>query len=346
MVRMKARVPSAFAVLASLAMLCVLNGGALAAPRALDAPECVVPAKAGGGFDLTCRLVEELVAASGVAKAPMAVKYVPGGIGALAYGRAVTGRLGNPDALIAFSGGSLLNLVQGKFGAYDSTDVRWVAALGTDYGAIVVHKDSKLRNLKDLFAVIRRDFRHVVFGAGGSLGSQDWVKAALIARAAGQDHKAMRFVSFEGGGEAIAALKGNYVTVFCGDAAEAFQAMDAGAPIRVLAILSERRMVGQRASIPTAVEQGYDLVWPVIRGVYAAKLMKDSDYRQWVEFFDSALANPAMGDLREKYNLAPFAMTGAALSRYVEDRARAYREIATELGLKAPPHTAGTAERR
>lgn len=346
MVRMKTMVQSAFAALASLAALGGLGGGAVAAPRVLDAPECVVPAKAGGGFDLTCRLVEELIATSGAAKAPTTVKYVPGGIGALAYGRAVTGRLDNPDALIAFSGGSLLNLVQGKFGTYDATDVRWVAALGTDYGAIVVHKDSKLRNLKDLFELIQRDFRHVVFGAGGSLGSQDWVKAALIARAAGQDHKAMRFVSFEGGGEALAALKGNYVNVFCGDAAEAFQAMDAGAPIRVLAILSERRMAGPRASIPTAVEQGYDLVWPVIRGVYAAKSMKESDYRQWVDFFDSALANPAMGAIREKYNLAPFGMTGAALFRYVEDRTRAYREIATELGLKAPPHSPGSAGER
>ena len=35
-------------------------------------------------------------------------------------------------------------------------------------------------------------------GAGGSVGSQDWMKAALTARIAGVSHKAMRFVAFEG----------------------------------------------------------------------------------------------------------------------------------------------------
>ena len=61
----------------------------------------------------------------------------------------------------------------------------------------------------------------MVFGAGGTLGSQDWVKAALLVRAAGQDHKRIRFVSFEGGGEALRALGGRDIDIFTGDAAKA-----------------------------------------------------------------------------------------------------------------------------
>ena len=61
--------------------------------RVQDAAECIAPAKAGGGFDLTCKLVGELVALSGAPAKPLLVSYLPGGIGAVAYDRMVTQRL-------------------------------------------------------------------------------------------------------------------------------------------------------------------------------------------------------------------------------------------------------------
>ena len=44
--------------------------------------------------------------------------------------------------MVAFSGGSLLNL-SGKFGRYGVDDVRWLATVGTDYGMIAVRADSR-----------------------------------------------------------------------------------------------------------------------------------------------------------------------------------------------------------
>ena len=302
----------------------------------LDAPECIVPAKVGGGFDLTCKLVGTLIAQHGKSSKPLRVNYLPGGIGAVAYDRVVTGRLPNMQALIAFSGGSLLNLAQGKFGPHQASDVRWVAAVGTDYGAIAVPKDSGIRTLQDLKLQLQRDLSRVVFGAGGTVGSQDWVKAALIVKAAGLDHKGMRFVSFEGGGEAISALEGRHVTVFCGDAAEAFQAADAGANIRVIAILSDKR-VASRPSVPVGTEQGLNLVWPVIRGVYVGQAVSDADYRRWVDFFDTAMLQPEYAAIRQQYGLSPFTMTGKALTEFIEKEVVKYRDLAQSLGLRVTP---------
>ena len=62
--------------------------------------------------------------------------------------------------------------------------MRWLAAIGTDYGAVVVAESSPLKTIADLVAAIKADPGKVVFGAGGSVGSQDWMKAALTARAA------------------------------------------------------------------------------------------------------------------------------------------------------------------
>src|SRR2546427_11509021 len=76
-----------------------------------------------------------------------------------------------------------------------------------------------------------------------------------LVRAAGRDPREMRFVAFEGGGEALRALAGGHVVAFPGDAAEAQHAISAGERIRILAILASDRVPGKLAHIPTAMEQ-------------------------------------------------------------------------------------------
>ena len=75
--------------------------------------------------------------------------------------------------------------------------MRWLAVVGTDYGAVTVAADSPFKTLKDVLAAVKADPTKVVFGAGGTVGSQDWMKAALTARAAGVDPRAMRFVDID-----------------------------------------------------------------------------------------------------------------------------------------------------
>ena len=65
--------------------------------------------------------------------------------------------------------------------------------------------------MNGLVAKLKADPGSVILGAGGTIGSQDWMKAALTARAAGIDHKSMRFVAFEGGGDCATALQGGHV---------------------------------------------------------------------------------------------------------------------------------------
>ncbi len=171
---------TSFAALGTAAAL--LTSLAQAGP--LDKTECIAPAKPGGGFDLTCKLAQSTLLGGKYISDPMRVSYMPGGIGAVAYNAIVAQRPDENNTIVAFSGGSLLNLAQGKFGRYNENDVRWLAAIGTDYGAVVVAESSPLKTIADLVAAIKADPGKVVFGAGGSVGSQDWMKAALTARAA------------------------------------------------------------------------------------------------------------------------------------------------------------------
>ncbi|MDO2137954.1 tripartite tricarboxylate transporter substrate binding protein, partial [Escherichia coli] len=64
--------------------------------------------------------------------------------------------------ITAFSSGSLLNLAQGKFGRFDENAVKWLAAIGTSYGAIAVRTDSPYKNLDDLVKALKADPSKVV----------------------------------------------------------------------------------------------------------------------------------------------------------------------------------------
>jgi len=313
------------------ALLLACATAATAGP--LDKTECIAPAKPGGGFDLTCKLVQSALMDGKYVADPMRVSYMPGGIGAVAYNAVIAQRPGDNNTIVAFSGGSLLNLAQGKFGRYSENDVRWLAAVGADYGAVIVNDSSPFKTLKDVMDAVKADPTKVVFGAGGTVGSQDWMKAALTAKAAGLDHKKMRFVAFEGGGEAVTALQGGHVHVYSGDISEASQQIKAGTKLRILAVMADKRLPGDLANVPTAKEQGADIVWPIIRGFYMGPKVSDADYKVWSDTFKTMMATPAFDKLRAERGLFPFDLTGAEADAYIKQQVQGYRKLAQDFGL-------------
>jgi putative tricarboxylic transport membrane protein len=296
-----------------------------------SASECIVPSKPGGAMDLTCKLAAAGIKADKQAPA-MHLSYLPGGIGAVAWQALATRRNTEADTLVAFSGGSLLNIAQGKFGKATASDVRWVAALGADYGMIAVRSDSPFHTLADLVAALRKQPEKVLIGVSGTIGSQDWLKMALLARQAGIDPKVLRFVALEGGGEAFTAMHANYLQVVSGDASEATLYAAQGT-VRVLAVLSEQRLPGVLAKVPTAREQGIDLVWPVIRGVWMGPKVSDAEYQRWVSAFDKMMATPEFARQRSAHGFYPFSLTGTALTGYVQKAVDDYKRQASQFKL-------------
>lgn len=302
------------------------------AAEAPSRPECIAPAKPGGGFDLTCKLIQVSLQETGALEKPMRVTYMPGGVGAVAYNAIVAQRPGEPGTVVAFSGGSLLNLSQGKFGRYNVDDVRWLASVGTDYGMIAVRADSPWKTLGDLMKALEKDPNSVVFGAGASIGSQDWMKTALLAQKAGVDPHKMRYVAFEGGGEPVTALMGNHVQAVSGDLSEMVPYLT-GNKLRVLAVFANERLPGQLAQVPTAKEQGYDLVWPIIRGFYVGPKVSDADYQWWVQTFEKLQQTDEFKKQCDLRGLFEFNLTGKALDEYVKNQVNDYREKAKAFGL-------------
>ena len=319
----------------ALSRIALITSGLLLSTQLLaepKRPECIAPAKPGGGFDLTCKLAQSGLKDGGLLKAPMRVTYMPGGVGAVAYNAVVAQRPKDAGTITAFSSGSLLNLAQGKFGRYDENAVRWLAGIGTDYGAISVRADSPYQTLSDLVEAVKKDPAAIVFGAGATIGGQDWMQTALIARAAGIDPQKLRYVAFEGGGETLTAMLGGHVQVTSSGLGEITPQLAAG-KIRILAVLSDQRLPGKLAEIPTAKEQGFDIVWPVIRGFYMGPEVSDEDFNWWKQQFDTLLASEEFAKLREQRDLFPLSLTGDQLKVYVFDQVKQYKQLAGEFGL-------------
>lgn len=301
--------------------------------QALAKPtECIAPAKPGGGYDLTCRLAANALQETGLIDQPMMVSYMPGGIGAVAYNHVNGVRKDDPNLIVAASTGAAVNLALGKFGQYDADEVRWLGALGVDYGAIVVKADAPWQNLKELAQDLKTQPGKIVFGAGGTVGSQDWMKAALTAKAAGVSPRDLRYVAFEGGGESLAALLGDHIKVFTGDLSELRPHLDSG-KVRVLAALAEERVGGPYADIPTAAEQGYDVQWPIWRGYYMGPNVSDEAYNAWVARLEELAGTEKFAEMRDARGLFPMERYGDNFDTYVKEMVVQFKELAKEVGL-------------
>ena len=296
----------------------------------IEKPECIAPANPGGGFDLTCR-----VAQSGLENqltSPMQVTFMPGGIGAVAINLFNTTRTDDANAIVAFSSGSLLNMATGKYGEWGADDVRFLATAGADYGAVIVKADSPFQTLDDLMNKAKEDLGSVVFGAGGSVGSQDWMKAALLLKSRDLDPKAMRYVAFDGGGESIAALLGGSIQVYTGDVAEMASHLDAGT-MRILAVMSPERLPAPFDKFPTAKELGYDAEWIIMRGFYMGKNVSDEAYNAWVDAFKKAYATPEFAAIQKERGLLPLNMAGPEFDEDAKRRVQRMESISREAGL-------------
>lgn len=321
---------SVWRILFGCILMLNLQAPAAALSFELEKAECIVPAKPGGGHDIMCRLLAASIAESLLID--MSTRYMPGGIGALAFNYAASVRKKDANTVVAVSTGTALNLALRKFGKYTEADVRWLGAVATDYGVIAVRDDAPYHTLDELIAALRQKNSPVVVGAAGSIGSQDWMKMALVLDSAGINPKAIPYIAYEGGGEASDALLKGHIQVFPGDFTEVVNQMEAG-EFRILAVFSEKRLPGKYSVIPTAREEGYDVVWPVWRGFYLPPQISSAEYHWWVNTLYRLESFGILTREREKLHLFPLMIIGEEFDQYVKSNVRQLRQFGQKFGL-------------
>ena len=294
--------------------------------------ECIAPANPGGWWDLACRIAARALEQIELSPGPIRVSNMPGAGGGVAFAHAVTQRSDHGNVFFSASPATTLRLAQGQFGHLTVDDVRWIGAVAAEYGIIAVSHDAPWANLTELMADWARDPSSLVVAGGSAAAGQDHMKVMLLARSAGITPGQVRYVPFDGGGEALTALLGGFVSIFPGEGSEAEAQLEAG-NIRVLAVLAPERIQGPLADVPTAREQGFDVVWVTWRGFYVPGDITAAEYDRWVVAMRELEASPEWREVRESNRLRPFSIVGAEFESFVREQVSDFERLSRDIGL-------------
>ncbi|GGA95727.1 Bug family tripartite tricarboxylate transporter substrate binding protein [Allosediminivita pacifica] len=303
------------------------------AVSAQESPECIAPANPGGGWDFTCRQVGKTLQDLGLIDSTMQVVNLAGGGGGVAFAEVVNKRGDDDNLIVAASTATATRLAQGAYPGNTMDQVRWVSSIGADYGVIAVAADSEIDTLPQLLDAIKEDPRSTSVAGGSAVGGWDHLKVLIAANAYGiEDVRQVKYIAFDGGGEAVTQLLAGSVQAFTGDLSEAKGFVDSG-DIKVIAVLAPERLDGEFAEFPTAREQGVEAIGANWRGFYAPGNMSDEAYESWVSHISELYASDEWKQIMAANGLAPLDLQGAEFEQFVSDSVSQIQDISREIGI-------------
>ncbi|MEN9384580.1 MAG: hypothetical protein RL323_1723 [Pseudomonadota bacterium] len=287
----------------------------------------MIPANPGGGWDSTGRALGKALQDAGVA-ASVAYDNKGGAAGAIGLAQFYNASKGDPNAIMVMGAVMLGGIITGK-PPVSVTQVTPIARLTSEYNVFVVPAESPFKSMKDVAEALKKDPGSVKFG-GGSRGSTEHIAAAMMARNLSVDVTKLNYVAFRGGGEAVAAILGNNVSVG-GSGYSEFQPYIESGKMRAIAVTSEQRLPG--LAIPTMKEQGLDVVIGNWRGVYGAAGITPAQRAELTDKIVKATKSKAWQEALVKNNWAPALLTGKAFDEFVDRDFASLRAIMVKSGM-------------
>jgi putative tricarboxylic transport membrane protein len=233
--------------------------------------EIMAPASPGGGWDQTARTMQTAMEDAKVA-GDVEVVNVTGAGGTIGLAQFVAQKNADPSALLV-GGYVMVGAILTNQSPVTLDQVTPIARLTGEYEAIVVPASSPFQTIGDFMKAFKENPGAVAV-AGGSAGGTDHITTGLLAKAAGADPRAINYIAFSGGGEALAAILGGQVAAGISGYGE-FEAQIKAGQLRLLAVTSEKRIEGVDA--PTLKESGVDVSIQNWRMVAAAPGITDAE---------------------------------------------------------------------
>ncbi|MGB3406137.1 MAG: tripartite tricarboxylate transporter substrate-binding protein [Jannaschia sp.] len=310
----------------------LLTGAAIFVAGAATAAECIAPANPGGGWDFTCRQIGKILYDIGEVDQPVQVTNMAGGGGGLAFQSVVNERNDDADLIVAASVATQTRLAQNAFGGATADQVRFVGAIGADPGVIVVAKDSPFQTLTEMMDAMKAETGSVAFAGGSAAGGFDHLKVLQLAKAYGiDDVRAVKYIGVDGGADAITQTIGGFTQGMTGDMSEIVGFIQSG-DVRVLAVLTEERVPGFD-DIPTAREQGIDVIAVNWRGLYVPKGISDERFQEWAAKLQAVADSQEWKDSMAANGLAPFTLVGDTFQAFVDKSIEESAALSREIGI-------------
>ncbi|GAB4583825.1 tripartite tricarboxylate transporter substrate binding protein [Nocardia sp. IFM 10818] len=287
----------------------------------------MVPNSPGGGYDITARTSAKAMEDAGIARS-VEVFNLPGAGGTVGLGRLV-GENGN-GKLVMQMGLGVVGSVYTNKSPSKLTDTTPIAKLIEEPDILVVSKNSKYTDIKQLIAEWKANPGAVPVGGGSSPGGPDHLAPMLVAKAIGIEPKSVNYVPFDGGGELLASVLGNKIAFGVSGVGEYLDQIQAG-ELRVLAVTGPKRIADVDA--PTLKEAGIDVEFTNWRGVVAPPGIGDADRKALIDAYSRMHDSQQWKDALATNGWDDAFVTGEDFGTFIQKQTDQVGTVLTELGL-------------
>ena len=299
---------------------------------AIDKLHFIIGGGAGGGWDGTARGTGEALTKSGMLKSA-SFENMSGGGGGKALSYIINTK---PEGTILVQSTPLVlrsitrhkGYVAGS-GVLSYKDVKPIAGVIGDYGAIAVAKNSPYKNFKDVVDAYNANPKSIKMAGGSVRGSMDHLIGALAFKKAGADANKVVYVPYDAGGKALAGLLSGETQILSTGLGEVMGARD---QVRIIGITAPNR-VGDAPEVPTLKEQGFDVQFVNWRGFFAPKSMSGGDVKKIAKMLGDVQKTPEWETVRKRNAWVNIYNPGSKFDKFLKKQTKEMTNLMKELGV-------------
>ncbi len=295
----------------------------------LDSIHFLIPGGAGGGWDGTARGTGEALTKAGLV-GTASYENMSGGGGGKAIGYLIENADSNQGTLMVNSTPIVIRSLTGVF-PHNFRDLTLVASTIGDYAAIVVGKDSPINSMADLLKSFDENPSGTAIGGGSVPGGMDHLVAAMVMEAAGKDALGVKYIPYDAGGKAMAALLSGEIAALSTGFSEAVDLSNAG-EIKIIGVTADER-VDAAADAQTMKEQGIDATFVNWRGFFGAPNLPADQVAAYQEVIATMYDTPEWEEVRARNGWVNIHNSGDDFLTFLEGQEETISGLMKKLGF-------------
>jgi putative tricarboxylic transport membrane protein len=298
--------------------------------------EFIVPAGTGGGADQMARTIQGIVTKHNLMKQPMVVINKSGGAGGEGF-LDVKNSKGDPHKIVI----TLSNLFTTPLATgipFSYKDLTPVAMLALDEFILWVNAEKPYKNAKE-YVDAAKAANGTFKMAGTGAKQEDQIITEALQKSTGAK---FIYIPEKGGGAVAVQLVGNHVDSTVNNPIEAV-AHWKGGKLRPLCIFDTKRVAYKEpiadgkswADVPTCKEQGLDIDYLMLRGVFMTPGATPDQVAYYVDLFKKVRETPEWQKLMSDGAFNTTFMTGDDYLKWVAGEEKRHEELMSAAGFLA-----------
>lgn len=289
--------------------------------------DIVVPAKAGGADELA-REIAKVIGDNHMTSQPVNVVNKAGGSGAEAY-MYVKGKSGDTQTLV-ITLSNLFTLPVAVGTPYKWSDMTPVARMALDDFILWVNAETPYKKAKDYLDAAKAESGKFKMGGTGA-AQEDQIVTIMLEQASGAK---FTYVPLSGGGAVAQALADKKLDSTVNNPAEAVKLWH-GDKVRPLGVARAKRMsIEGWTSVPTLKEQGFDVQYQMMRGIFGPPDMPAEAKAYYTELLHKVSSSPEFKSYLKSNALKDAWLTGDNFHTWLSQQDDLHRRILISTGLK------------